>query len=694
MYKPKPIDTSGVQLPDELQPLVERLAEHVHENWSLQRIGDGWTHGEARDDDKKTHPGLVPYEKLPEAEKDYDRRTATETILALLAMGAQIEGIALETGRTAWSADELPADLTALRRLWNDRPENRAGIAPHVYCNVAQRMIKLGEPLLAYDVLDEGLEHHTHHVRMRQLMGLALDRNGVPHRANELLSQLYNEGNVDGETLGLLARTHKSLALQSGDHDHWRMALAFYEQGYDVARHADDHDGAYYNGINAATVALLTDDPARSAQRAGDVMKLCKRLADERGEDYWLVATRAEAALLTGDREQAIALYQRSAELAGDRLADLSSTRRQAMLILEKLGDDPKLAHQWMPIAPVAVYAGKLADAASPKLIDLLDRAGSRIGYADDNAGLMFLDAIHQRGGETHLVMRREVDDAQGPLLDAIQHAVAVYTAADRAATLDAATLDYADQMLLGLASLRARSLGAPLAPIAAGEKCALVDLCRRRGIDVDVITTDSAAPDVESEAAPGAELLAESSPRPGAGTRIMAMLFGDVKGFSKLNELQVSRFMDTYLGEIARVIDTSDHKPVTTNTWGDGLYFVFDSIHTAGIFALELGDAMNAYDLAGADLPDHLGLRIGLHAGPVRRVTDPITRQTNYTGTHVSRAARIEPITPPGHVYASQPFAALAEAHGVEAFQCDYVGQTPLAKGYGTFPTYHVRWC
>jgi class 3 adenylate cyclase len=90
--------------------------------------------------------------------------------------------------------------------------------------------------------------------------------------------------------------------------------------------------------------------------------------------------------------------------------------------------------------------------------------------------------------------------------------------------------------------------------------------------------------------------------------------------------------------------------------------------------------------------LPSELNLRIALHAGPAYACTDPVTRAPNFIGTHVSRAARIEPITPPGQVYASQAFAALAEAQGVTEFTCDYVGQTPLAKKYGTFPTYHVR--
>lgn len=53
MYKPNPIDTSKVELPEDLLELTERIAENVHENWSVGRIADGWTYGETRDDEKK-----------------------------------------------------------------------------------------------------------------------------------------------------------------------------------------------------------------------------------------------------------------------------------------------------------------------------------------------------------------------------------------------------------------------------------------------------------------------------------------------------------------------------------------------------------------------------------------------------------------------------------------------------------------
>jgi class 3 adenylate cyclase len=84
--------------------------------------------------------------------------------------------------------------------------------------------------------------------------------------------------------------------------------------------------------------------------------------------------------------------------------------------------------------------------------------------------------------------------------------------------------------------------------------------------------------------------------------------------------------------------------------------------------------------------------MRISLHSGPVYRFTDPLIQKINFSGAHVNRAARIEPATPPGQVYASEHFASLIVASNVAEITCDYVGTLPLAKGYGTFPMYHVR--
>jgi hypothetical protein len=90
-YEPKPIDTSKVDLSDEIFDLTEYLAENAHEVWAQQRMAEGWHYGPRRDEAKKEHPSLVPYKDLPESEKDYDRGTALETLKVMLALGYRIE---------------------------------------------------------------------------------------------------------------------------------------------------------------------------------------------------------------------------------------------------------------------------------------------------------------------------------------------------------------------------------------------------------------------------------------------------------------------------------------------------------------------------------------------------------------------------------------------------------------------------
>ncbi|OUO18396.1 Ryanodine receptor Ryr [Alistipes sp. An31A] len=89
-YTPAPLDTRDVELPKELDELIEWMARNVHEVWAQGRIAEGWTYGEQRDDKQKTHPCLVPYEELPDAEREYDRQTAVQTLKLILKLGFKI----------------------------------------------------------------------------------------------------------------------------------------------------------------------------------------------------------------------------------------------------------------------------------------------------------------------------------------------------------------------------------------------------------------------------------------------------------------------------------------------------------------------------------------------------------------------------------------------------------------------------
>lgn len=89
-YTPKPIDTSNINLPQDLIHLGEQIAKNVHDVWADGRIKDGWTYGPVRNDENKQHPCLVPYEELPEEEKEYDRNTAQETLRLIMKLGFKI----------------------------------------------------------------------------------------------------------------------------------------------------------------------------------------------------------------------------------------------------------------------------------------------------------------------------------------------------------------------------------------------------------------------------------------------------------------------------------------------------------------------------------------------------------------------------------------------------------------------------
>ncbi len=89
-YKPQPIDTSSVRLSPDILELTEKLSRNAHEVWAQERLAQGWKFGPERNDARKEHPSLIPYEQLPEPEKVYDRNTAMQTLKGIVALGYRI----------------------------------------------------------------------------------------------------------------------------------------------------------------------------------------------------------------------------------------------------------------------------------------------------------------------------------------------------------------------------------------------------------------------------------------------------------------------------------------------------------------------------------------------------------------------------------------------------------------------------
>ena len=754
-YKPAPIETAGISLPDDIRDLAEQLTRNLHElrvRDYLSNEARAGTQGHAAGQESSW---LVPFDALPQAERDRYYQTASELLKAAYALGYRIENLEIHghiataagfslhrepLGQTDLAGHMKAMDLEALLTLWQSHtPDSWEGL-PELYRALGNRILKLGEPLFAYDVLREGLNMWPTDIRLRQLKALALARSGATQKANDVLVQLHHEGNRDEETLGVLARTYKDLWAQATDESEQQKQLQLAYQFYDEAH---ERSGGYYSGINAATIALLLNRRERALSLAGEVRAAClqelKNLPEESDDRYWPLATLGEAALILGEWNEAEEWYQQAAEIGHAKFGELTSTRRNARLIIDYLQGDRQRIDRFFRLPKVAVFSGHMIDrpdrlnprfpaqleaAVRAEIHQRLVKHGAGLGYASAACGsdILFLETMLELEGKTYIVLPYEkeqfkkdsVEIAQAPQWAGrfemvLERASNVLLASERPLADSTLAFEYTNLLLDGLAYIRAERFETDLVPIAVwdgkagdgpGGTASVVKRWRQLGYDIELINLEeilhAELPELRSHPqqppAPPPPAHQKATPPPEFGTRMMSLLFADAVQFSKLTEDQIPHFVRHFLGAISRMPAMTRYAPEMKNTWGDGLYFVFNSVFDAGMFALELAELMAMSDWTAQGLPKDLNLRIALHAGPVYSCLDPITGLPNFTGTHVSRAARIEPVTPPGQVYASQEFAALAAAERIKQFKCEYVGQTPLAKGYGTFPTYHVR--
>ena len=126
-------------------------------------------------------------------------------------------------------------------------------------------------------------------------------------------------------------------------------------------------------------------------------------------------------------------------------------------------------------------------------------------------------------------------------------------------------------------------------------------------------------------------------------------------------------------------------------NTWGDGLFVVFGNVLDCAETALTLLERVERIDFENVGLPADTTIRIGVHSGPVYRSLDRIIRRKNFFGAHVNRTARIEPVTTPGCIFASEQFAAELAVLGNHEYVTEYVGEEKLAKDYDKCALYRL---
>jgi hypothetical protein len=551
---------------------------------------------------------------------------------------------------------------------------------------------------------------------------LSLARTGSTGQAARRFVE-FDLSSIDTEDVAALeARIQKDEALAAAGSDRRRLAA----RAAEAYRAIRDRTHGYFPAINAATLTLVAGDATAARALAHDALDL---VAASGEGSYFALATEAEARLLLGDEDGARTALERAAGLHGGDFGALSTTRRQMRLICGVTGIDPEMLSALAGPA-VAHYCGhRMAGpqdegrlrhdqegVVTARIAHAVERRPTGYAYGSLASGgdILWAEALLGTGCELHVVLpfalEEFVDTSVAPAGEGwVERFEQCLRAAETVnyATVDAYLDDevlygYCAELAMGLALVRARHLDSDVHQFAlwdgeapTGVAGTAADVARWRATSHDVIIV---APRERVVAVEHAGTGGIGGPFPPTVTRryprrvIRAMLIGDISGFSKLTDEQLPTFAEVVLGAFAGVLGDHDMDIEYRNTWGDALYVVLSDAPAAARCALDLQDGMGALDLEAVGLPVRLAFRLSGHIGPVFPIRDPVLEANAFMGSHVSRTARIEPVTPPGAVYVTEAFAAALELSDASDVGCDYVGHMPAAKDYGRLRMYRLR--
>ncbi len=483
-----------------------------------------------------------------------------------------------------------------------------------------------------------------------------------------------------------------------------------------------------FPAINAAACYLWAGDREQAAAMAQAVLRLLP--ADlSTGASYWDLATAAEAHLVLGDVEPARRLLTQAGRMLRERQVgwtDGASTRRQLRRTCLARSIDPAVLSLLAAPTVVAYTGHRTGPRFRPENEAGVRRAIERrladldvvAGYGSLAAGsdILFAEALIELGAELQVVLPFRIDDfirmSVGPewlrrFENCLAEAIVVPGICDRPKVSlrqvsqdpfldDDAPFYYGSRVAFGNALLRAWQLDAPARLLAVWDgrppdadaitgTATEVGFWHALGRPIDVITPEGA---LQADADAGIWL-----PPDTVGGRInAAILFGDIKGFSRLRDEHLQTYVDRVLGAIAGVLQEFHPHVLAANTWGDAFFAVIDDVGRAADCALRVQQALAGLDTRKLGLPEEFTMRIGGHFGPVRPVHDPVQGRAAYMGSPVVRAARIEPVAEPGMVWVTEEFAAALALERKARFAGDYLGEVELAKGAGRLPLHRLR--
>ena len=572
-----------------------------------------------------------------------------------------------------------------------------------------------------------GLEQHPESRELQYRAILNLSRAGADKRARQLWLQYRLQSDLDKLSCrGDLEENIAVLGARLDREEAYGGAPSL--QRFGLKRAAQHYESIYmrtintFPGINAAVLHELSGESARAREIAAHIVRECAKTNPQSNEDaYQLAADRAAASLLIGDLNGAQTAVEHAAALAVNAAA-VASTRKQLIQICDHVGIDHAIIsalrnrtvihYTGHMIAPDGT-PGRFPAEAEAQVARRIQRelASHNVGYGYGSlacgADTLIVEALLGRHAEVDVVLPFETDSflkesvANGGTkwlerFDRCLKQIRVMHATNSEFVGDPEVFAYASRLAMGLAMLRAKQLSSNVIQLAVwdGQETsenagtfADIKAWQAHGLETITISSEGNLPANFTKPVDQRQLFQPLPPR-----KVRAIMFGDFQGFGRLNDRQMLAFNDYVMVRVASVVDQYSGNIVTKNTWGDGIFLVFGDLGSAARCALDLQSALAKLDFVSLGLPASLGLRLGLDAGAVFEIRDPILNSVTFTGTHISRTARLEPCTPPGEVYVTEAFAALLTLLEHGDLVCEYVGMMKAPKGYGRLRTYLLR--
>ncbi|MCW5771221.1 MAG: hypothetical protein KIT16_06265 [Rhodospirillaceae bacterium] len=587
-----------------------------------------------------------------------------------------------------------------------------------------------GDYFQAYEVARKAIAAYPGDEQLKYLAVRALARSGAAGRALELYDQFGLAKTADLDIQMLRAGLVKDLGLRARSTERWallRESASVYEKVYDAS-------GDHHPAANAATLYVMVGAADRAQDWARRTLRACDAAsADNELERYYSAASRAEAHLALGNAEKAQEALAEAHRHVRHRHALRAALRRQLRLLCQALNLDPVLLDPIAP-PPVVHYTGHMIDPpnlrgrfppeleehAAAGIAACLDRLAPGFAYGSLACGadLLFAEACIARGIELNVVLPFAMDEfrrlsverggpAWVPRFEACLAKARSLTYATEGEYLgDEMLFAYGSQLAMGLALLRAQNLEADAVQLAVwdgeeslGRAGTSIDIrtWTERGRRTEIISLDNNP--VTGRLPPTHPIASEDGSRVltawkyGDVTReLHAIMFGDVVGFSQVPERLLPVFQKEFMGTISATLDTFGRDVLYRNSWGDAVYAILDTPEAGARCALEIQQALKQLNLRQLGFHHPLELRLAVHYGPIFRGRDFLTKSETFFGAHVTRAARIEPVTPPGEVFVTEAMAAALALSGEASVRPEYVGSTQLAKNYGSLRMYVLR--